>query len=65
MEVEARELLRIAKRKAEKTKLAFWITEDKVYKYRLALFFTWTVLGIYFVFFIAFGGHGHTQLRLP
>ena len=64
-EVEARELLRIAKRKVEKTKLAFWIAKDKVYKYRLALFFTWTVLGIYFVFSIAFGGHGHTQLRLP
>ena len=64
-EVEARELLRIAKRKVEKTKLAFWIAEDKVYKYRLALFFTWTVLGIYFVFSIAFRGHGHTQLRLP
>ena len=64
-ETEARELLRIAKRKAEKTKLALWIVEDKVYKYRLALFFTWIVLGIYFVFSIAFGGHGHTQLRLP
>ena len=64
-EAEAWELLRIAKRKAEKTKLTLRIAEDKVYKYRLALFFTWTVLGIYFVFSIAFGGHGHMQLRLP
>ena len=64
-EAEAWELLRIAKRKAEKTKLALRTAEDKVYKYRLALFFTWTILGIYFVFSIAFGGHGHMQLRLP
>ena len=64
-EAEARELLRIAKRKAEKTKLALWTAEDKVYKYRLALFFSWTILGIYFVFSTAFGGHGHTQLCLP
>ena len=64
-EAEAWELLRIAKRKAEKTKLTLQIAEDKVYKYRLALCFTWTVLGIYFVFPIAFGGHGHMQLRLP
>ena len=64
-EAEARELLRIAKCKAEKTKLALWIAEDKVYKYRLALFLSWTVLRVYFVFSTAFGGHGHTQLHLP
>ena len=64
-EAEARELLRIAERKAEKTKLALRIAEDKVYKYRLALFFSWTILGFYFVFSTAFGGDGHTQLRLP
>ena len=64
-EVEARELLRIAKRKAEKTKLALQTAEDKVYKYRLALFFSWIMVGIYFVFFTAFGSHGHTRLCLP
>ena len=64
-EAEARELLRIAKRKVEKTKLTLRIAEDKVYKYRLALFLSWTILGVYFVFSTAFGGHGHTQLRLP
>ena len=64
-EAEARELLRIAKRKAENTKLALRIAEGKVYKYRLALFLSWTVLGVYFVFSTAFGGHGHTQLHLP
>ncbi|XP_030968815.1 uncharacterized protein LOC115989286 [Quercus lobata] len=64
-EAEARELLRIAKRKAEKTKLALQTAEDKVYKYRLALFFSWTMVGIYFVFFTAFGSHGHTRLCLP
>nr|POE89242.1 hypothetical protein CFP56_70376 [Quercus suber] len=64
-EVEARELLRIAKRKVEKTKLALWIAEDKVYKYRVALFLSWTILGIYFVFSNVLGGHGHTQLHLP
>ena len=57
-EAEALELLRIAKCKAEKTKLTLRIVEDKVYKYRLALFFTWTILGIYFVFCIAFRDHG-------
>ena len=64
-EAEARELLRIAKRKAEKTKLALQTAEDKVYKYRLALFFSWTMVDIYFVFFTAFGGYGHTRLCLP
>ncbi|KAL0016516.1 hypothetical protein SO802_003585 [Lithocarpus litseifolius] len=64
-EAEARELLWIAKRKAEKTKLALQIAEDKVYKYRLALFLSWTVVGVYFVFSTVLGGHGHTQLRLP
>ena len=64
-EAEAWELLRIAKCKAEKTKLALRIAEDKVYKYRLALFLSWNVLGVYFVFSIVFGGHGHLQLRLP
>ena len=64
-EEEARQLLRIAKHKAEKIKFALRIAEDNVYKYRLALFFSWTILGIYFVFSTAFGGHGHTQLRLP
>ena len=59
-EAEARELLRIAKHKAEKTKLALRTAEDKVYQYRLALFFSWIMVGIYFVFFIAFGSHGHT-----
>ncbi|KAK9988592.1 hypothetical protein SO802_028831 [Lithocarpus litseifolius] len=64
-EAEAREQERIAKRKAKKTKLALWIAKDKVYKYRLALLLSWTVLGVYFVFSTIFGGHGHTQLRLP
>ena len=64
-EAEAQELLRIAKRKAEKTKLALQIAKDKVYKYRLALFLSWTILGVCFVFSTAFRGHGHTQLRLP
>nr|POE86136.1 hypothetical protein CFP56_07243 [Quercus suber] len=64
-EAEARELLRIAKRKAEKTEFALRIVEDKVYKYRLALFLSWTVLGVYFVFSTVFGDHGHMQLCLP
>ena len=64
-EAEAWELLRIAKRKAEKTRLALRTAEDKVYKYRLALFFSWTMVGIYFVFFTTFKGHGHTRLCLP
>ena len=64
-EAESWELLRMAKCKAEKPKLALRIVEGKVYKNRLALFLSWTVLGVYFVFSIGFGGHGHSQLRLP
>ena len=64
-EAEARELLRRAKRKAKKTKLALRTAEDKVYQYRLALFFSWIMVGIYFVLFTAFGSHGHTRLCLP
>ena len=64
-EAKARERERIAKRKAEKTKLALRIVEDKVYKYRLALLLSWIVVGVYFVFSIIFGGHDHTQLYLP
>ena len=64
IEAVAWEQLRIAKRKAEKTKLALRIAEDKLYKYRLALLLTWTVVGVYFVFSTVFGGHGHTQLLL-
>ena len=56
---------RIAKCKVEKTKLALWIVEDKVYKYRLALLLFWIVVGVYFVFSIIFGGHDHKQLYLP
>ena len=64
-EAKARERERIAKRKAEKTKLALRIAEDKVYKYRLALLLSWTIVGVYFVFSTIFGGHDHTQLYLP
>ena len=60
MEAVAWEQLRIAKRKAEKTKLALRIAEDKLYKYRLALLLSWTVVGVYFVFSTVLGGHGHT-----
>ena len=65
MEAVAWEQLRIAKREAKKTKLALRIAEDKVYKYRLVLLLSWIVVGVYFVFSTVFGGHDHTQLRLP
>ena len=65
MEAEARERERIAKCKAKKTKLTLQIAVDKVYKYRLALLLSWIVVGVYFVFSTVFGGHDHTQLRLP
>ncbi|KAK7850742.1 hypothetical protein CFP56_043852 [Quercus suber] len=64
-EAEAWELLRKAKRKGEKSNLKLRIAEDKVYKYRVALFLSCTVFGVYFVFSNVFGGHCHTQLRLP
>lgn len=63
-EVEAWELLRKAKRKGEKSNLKLQIAEDKVYKYRVALFLSCIVLGVYFVFSNVFGGHCHTQLHL-
>ncbi|KAK9986892.1 hypothetical protein SO802_031843 [Lithocarpus litseifolius] len=65
MEAEAREREKIAKRKAEKTKLTLRIAKDKVYRYRLAFLLSWTVVGVYFVFSTIFGGHGHMQLCLP
>ena len=65
MEAVAWEQLRIAKHKTEKTMLALLIAEDKLYKYRLALLLSWTVVVVYFVFSTVLGGHGLTQLRLP
>ena len=65
MEAVAGEQLRIAKQKADKTMLTLHIAEDKLYKYRLALLLSWTVVRVYFVFSTVFGGHGHMQLRLP
>nr|POF18811.1 hypothetical protein CFP56_51656 [Quercus suber]POF18815.1 hypothetical protein CFP56_51660 [Quercus suber] len=64
-EAEAWELLRKTKRKGDKTNPKLRIAKDKVYKYRVALFLSWTVLGVYFVFSNVFGGHCHTQLHLP
>nr|POE72696.1 hypothetical protein CFP56_18695 [Quercus suber]POE72698.1 hypothetical protein CFP56_18697 [Quercus suber] len=58
MEAEGRERERIAKRKTKKSKLTLWIAEDKVYKYRLALIMSLTVVRVYFVFSTVFGGHG-------
>ena len=60
MEAKAQERERIVRHKAEKTKLALRIAEDKVYKYRLALLLSWTIVGVYFVFSTVLGGHGHT-----
>ena len=65
MEALAWEQLRIAKHKTENTKLTLLIAEDKLYKYRLALLLSWTVVGVYFLFSTVLGGHGHTQLCLP
>ena len=65
LEIEARKRKRVAKRKAEKSRLALWIAEHKLYKYKVALFMSWLVVGMYFLFFTVFGGHGHTQLCLP
>ena len=56
MEAVAWEQLRIAKHKAKKTKLALLIAEDKLYKYRLALLLSWTVVGGEFVFSTVLGG---------
>lgn len=65
LEAEARERERIAKRKAEKFRLALQIAEHKLYKYRVALFMSWLVVRRHFLFSTVFGGHGHTQLCLP
>ena len=58
MEAEAWERERIAKRRVEKSRLAFMIAKEKLYKYRVALFMSWIVLGVYFVFSTVFRGHG-------
>ena len=65
MEAKAWERERIEKRKVEKTELALRIAKDNVYKYRLALILSSTVVGVYFVFSTVLEGHGHTQLHLP
>ena len=58
VEAETWERERIAKCRAEKSRLALRIVEEKVYKYRVALIMSWIVLGVYFVFSTVFGGHG-------
>ena len=58
VEAETWERERIAKCRAEKSRLALRIAEEKVYKYRVALIMSWIVLGVYFVFSTVFGGHG-------
>ena len=65
IKAEAREWERIAKRKAEKSKLVLRFAEDKVYKYSVTLIMFWTIIRVYFVFSTVFGGHGQTQLCLP
>ena len=50
VEAETWERERIAKCRAEKSRLALRIAEEKVYKYRVALIMSWIVLGVYFVF---------------
>ncbi|KAK7843071.1 hypothetical protein CFP56_012982 [Quercus suber] len=47
-EAKAREWERIPKRKAEKSKLALQIAEDNVYKYRLAIILSWTIVRVFY-----------------
>ena len=60
LETEAQEWERIVKCKVEKSRLAFRIAEHKLYKYRVALFMSWLVVGLYFLFSTIFEAHGHT-----
>ena len=48
-ETEALERERIAKRKAEKYRVAAWTAEEKVHKFRIALITSWVMIGLYFV----------------
>ena len=59
-ETKALEWERIVKCKVEKSRLAFRIAEHKLYKYRVALFMSWLVVGLYFLFSTIFEAHGHT-----
>ena len=60
LETKAQEWERIVKCKAEKSRLALRIAEHKLYKYRVALFMSWLVVGLYFLFPTIFRAHGHT-----
>ena len=50
-ETKALEWERIVKCKVEKSRLSLWITKHKLYKYKVALFMSWLVIGLYFFFF--------------
>ena len=62
---EARERERVAKRKAEKCKVAQRITEEKMNTYKQVLVLSWVLFIVFYLFSTRFGDVGMTQLCLP
>ena len=65
METEALEWEHLAKRRAEKYRVAFRSAKEKVYKFRIVLITTWVMTGLYFVVMPMFGGNGQRLMCLP
>ena len=62
---EARERERVAKRKAEKCKVAQRIVEEKMNMYKQVLVLSWVLFILFYLFSTRFGDVGMTQLCLP
>ena len=62
---EARERERVAKRKAEKCKVAQRITKEKMNTYKQVLVLSWVLFIVFYLFSTRFGDVGRTQLCLP
>ena len=62
---EARKRERVAKRKAEKCKVAQRIAEEKMNMYKQVLVLSWVLFIVFYLFSTRFGDVGRTQLCLP
>ena len=62
---EPRERERVAKRKAEKCKVAQRIAEEKMNTYKQVLILSWVLFIVFYLFSTRFGDVGRSQLCLP
>ena len=62
---EAREKERVAKRKAEKCKVAQRIAEEKMNTYKQVLVLSWVLFIVFYLFSTRFRDVGRSQLCLP